>query len=464
MKKWLVRFVCVSGTVVLWTVVFVQDAGVRPARGAHDAVAQLNGGEPAVLRLRADEAAKNTLGTVAGLWTTAATLVLALSFYPDRWRVTLPRPTKASATRATAVAGVGGVLLLGQAGCWRAYDTPEYENVDTAETAFVVPLEGETADQAKFQSENFLQDHKVAAKRVQIVHRWNQTGRLWTSGDWIAAVRLIKVNRSPITREWTAESKNGSAEKDQAIWVESGDSVGFSIGFTATAHINEEDAARFLYWYPAGSLADVMDHEVRGRMQQTASEVAAKYPLDELRGKKQEIVDAVRKDVTAFFSERGITVTTIGMFGGMTYENPKIQQAIDEVFIAQQLKDVALAKFDAQSKMNEQLQLEAEGVAKKTQTVATAEAQAQVTKAEGEAKGKIAAAEADAKSIETINAALQNASPQLLQIRQLDLEKARIEKWTGVYPAFFMGGGTGNSPAPNLMIQMPTPPQTAASR
>lgn len=457
MRKWLLRLVCAVGTVALWGAVFVVDAGRTPA---HDAVAALNGGQAAEARLQADETVKNAVEFAAGLWTTASVLLVALSFYPDRWRFTLPRPGK----RATTVAGVGGLVLLTQTGCWRAYDTPEYENVDTAETAFVVPLEGESSDQAKFQSENFLQDHKVAAKRVQITHRWNQTGRLWYDGSWIPSVRLIKVNRSPITREWTAEAGNGSANKDQAIWCESGDSVGFSIGFTATAHINEEDAAKFLYWYPAGSLADVMDHEVRGRVQQVAAEVASRYPLDDLRGKKQEIIDAVRKDVTAFFAERGITVTTLGMFGGMTYENPKIQQAIDEVFIAQQLKDVALAKFEAQRKQNEQLQLEAEGVAQKTQTVATAEAQAAVTKAEAEAKSKIAAAEADAKSIETINAALQNASPQLLTIRQLDLEKARIEKWTGVYPTFFLGGGGTNSPAPNLMIQMPTPPQTTASR
>ena len=55
------------------------------------------------------------------------------------------------------------------------------------------------------------------------------------------------------------------------------------MGFTCTAFIPEEDASKFLYWYPSGSLADVMDKEVRGRIQQAAAEVAAKYPLDSLR-------------------------------------------------------------------------------------------------------------------------------------------------------------------------------------
>ena len=48
-------------------------------------------------------------------------------------------------------------------------------------------------------------------------------------------------------------------------------SVGFSMGFTCTAFIPEEEASRFLYWYPSGSLADVMDKEVRGRIQQAAA-------------------------------------------------------------------------------------------------------------------------------------------------------------------------------------------------
>ena len=50
-----------------------------------------------------------------------------------------------------------------------------------------------------------------------------------------------------------------------------------------------------------------------------SAEVAAKYPLDALRLRKQEISDAVRQDLTTFFATRGLTITTVGMFGGMTY-------------------------------------------------------------------------------------------------------------------------------------------------
>src|SRR4051812_35624731 len=116
-------------------------------------------------------------------------------------------------------AALGASMLLN--GCIRDYDKPEYSEIDTAETGFLIPLEGDSAGQAKFASEKYLDERKVAAKRVQIVHRWNQTGRLPSDGTWIPTVRLIKVKRSPVTREWTAEATRGTASKDQAIWTES---------------------------------------------------------------------------------------------------------------------------------------------------------------------------------------------------------------------------------------------------
>jgi hypothetical protein len=342
------------------------------------------------------------------------------------------------------------LVLIGTSSCVRPFDRPEYVEIDTSETGFLIPLEGDSTEQVKFQSVDFLTQHKVAAKRVQITHRWSQEGRWPTDGRWIATVRLIKVNRSPVTREWvtTQTTLSGGAiqRADKAIWIESSDSVGFSMGFTCTAFIPEEDASRFLYWYPSGSLADVMDKEVRGRIQQAAAEVAARYPLDGLRSRKQEIADAVKQNVTNFFAQRGVTVTTVGMFGGMTYENPEIQKSIDQTFIAQQLKVVTEAKFEAQKKENDRMELEAEGVAEKSRREAQGQADARKTAAAGEAE-----------AIRLINAAATEAqqNPLLLQLKAMEVEKARIEKWDGRYPQMWLGtGGTGMM-SPNLLLQVP---------
>ncbi len=352
---------------------------------------------------------------------------------------------------------VFALLCLGAtSGCMKAYDRPEFIEIDTSETGFLIPLEGDATLQAKFQSEDYLKQRKVATKRVQITHRWSQEGRLPGAGRWIPTVRLVKVNRSPITREWaTAQTTaaNGAIQRsDKAIWIESADSVGFSMGFTCTTYIPEDDAARFLYWYPSGSLAEVMDREVRGRVQQVAAEVAAKYPLDLLRARKQEIADAVKNDLTNFFATRGVTITTIGMFGGMTYENPEIQKSIDGTFIAQQLKVVAAAKFEAQKMENNRIELEATAVAEKARREAL-----------GLADAKKSAAAAEAEAIREVNRALSEAqqNPVLYQLKALDVERARVEKWDGKYPTYFMG--TSGS-TPNLLLQMPAPGQTAVTR
>ena len=409
------------------------------------ALSRPEGGDPATQESRRPDPLKDIV-PIAGSFAVGLTALWA--FAPFIGRLSRTRLAR-HVDKASLVVALLALPII--SGC-KPYDRPEYVEIDTSETGFLIPLEGDTTQQARFQSEEYLRARKVAAKRVQVTHRWSQEGRMGWDGRWIPVVRLVKVNRSPVTREWmtsdhrNAEGQRRPAANDQAIWIESADSVGFSMGFTCTAFIAEEDAAKFLYWYPTGSLADVMDKEVRGRIQQSSAEVAAKYPLDQLRARKQEISDAVKRDLTGFFTGRGITVTTVGMFGGMTYENPAIQRSIDETFIAQQLKVVSAAKFEAQQKENDRVQLEAEGQAIKARKEALGLADARKT-----------GALAEAESIREINNAAKEAqdNPLLLQLKSLEVEKARVEKWDGRYPQTWFGAGVAGGPS--VMFQMPPP-------
>jgi hypothetical protein len=409
---------------------------IQPDLSKQLAIAQVNGDDTALRDLRLFEGYKEGANIVTGFVILCAAWLLA------------SRPGfGARRSRIRVLLGLIAIpFVLG--GCVRPYDRPEYAEIDTSETGFLIPLEGDSGVQAKFQSEEYLRALKVAAKRVQITHRWSQEGRLPNSGQWIPLVRLIKVNRSPVTREWTADAASGTTSKNQAIWIESADSVGFSMGFTCTAFIPEEQAAKFLYWYPTGSLANVMDTEVRGRMQQVAAEVAARYRLDVLREKKQEISDAVKKNVTDFFALRGVVITTVGMFGGMTYENGEIQKSIDNTVIAQQLKVVNQAKFEAQQRDNDRVELEANAVAERARRIAA-----------GDADAKKIAALAEAQSIREVNKALAEArqNPLLYQLRALEVERARVDHWNGQYPAYFVGTTGGQSP--NLLLPLPPAPR-----
>ncbi len=307
-------------------------------------------------------------------------------------------------------------------GC-KPYPKPEYEEVKNNETAFVIPLEGETGKQMKFASVDYLKSAQVAVKRIQITKRWNKTGRLWFTGDYLPMIRVIKVDRTPVTREWTADEQSGTRQKDDAIWVESQDSIGFSVGFLVTGFIKPEDAAQFLFLYPSGSLAQVLDTEVRTRVQGVAARECAKHRLDDLRNKKNEVSQAVAADVIAFYSDRGITITAVSMFGGFQYENVAIQTAIDNTFVSQQEKVVAQALFDAQQKKNDTITL---------------------------------AADAEAAKIQKVNAALEEASknPLYLKIKLAEIEQARVTKWDGKYPQWYMSSDIMGSNT-NLLLQPP---------
>lgn len=329
---------------------------------------------------------------------------------------------------------VMAVCAVSGCNCRRPYDVPEYIEIGAHETGFLVPLEGDTAKQAKFDSAAAVSELRVAAKRVQVTHRWNQEGRWKNTGKWISTVRLIKVNRAPVTRQWTAETKTGTTAKDEGIWAESKDSVGFSTGFSVTAMVTEEDAALFLYRYQSCPLSKVMDSEVRARIQAVFAECAAEYNLSELRERKVEIIAAIRGDLIPFFAERGISLTTIAMFGGLAYENPAIQKSIDAVFISQREKEVSKAMLEAQMDKNRRIEMEALALANKEREIAR-----------GVADGKRA-----------ILAVAKEAAddPVFLKLRQFEVQEAHIAKWNGSYPGYLFttNGGGG----PGLLLNMPT--------
>lgn len=434
----LLLFILLTVIQALWV-----EAG-EPIATRSIAVETLNGGDGAWAAQQVYESRKYLI--TQSLFIGRAIFFVFFVFALILWVVdicTKPKIHPMKQTIPLLLAVLAGGLLTG---CMRPYNTPSYVEIGTSETAFMVPLEGDGTAQAKFDSEAYLDSKKVQAKRIQIPRRWNQTGRLHFSGEWIDSARVIKVNRSPVTRQWSATSDTavGSRTASGAIWIESADSIGFSMGFNCTAYIAEQDAAKFLYWYKGDSLEKVMDTEIKARYQQAAAEVAAKRKMDILREEKQSIVDAIKADIVPFFAQRGITITTIGQFGGMTYENRGIQDAIDKTFIAQQEKVEAAAKLAAQDDKNKRIELEANATAEKERREAMGIADARMT-----------VARAEATAIQMVNKALTEAnSPTLIQLKSLEVEKARVEKWNGQYPSTFFGAGSGGS-APGLLLTMP---------
>lgn len=242
-------------------------------------------------------------------------------------------------------------------GCVRPYDKPEFVTIEPHQTAFLIPLIGDTSNQASFESEDMLMQAKVAAKEIQIPHRWVRTGRMSWSGKWRPTMTLIVVDRSPVTREWSSTKDIGTSSTNQAIYAESSESIGFSAGMNCSAQIyTEDDAVKFLYCYNNKPLSEIMDTEIRARVESKFVEECASRTLNEILIEKESIMEAVRDDVITYFAERGITITVLGMKDGLEYDDASIQKSINDKFSSEM-------KLTTQKNENERIISEAEAKA-----------------------------------------------------------------------------------------------------
>lgn len=288
-------------------------------------------------------------------------------------------------------------------GCVKPYDTPEFTEIEPSQTAFLVPLTGNTANQASFESEEMLSNALVATKRVQIPHEWVQTKRWSWQGEWRPTMKLIVVERKPETREWNTSKDNGTSVINQAIYAESKESIGFSVGMNCSAQIyTEQDAVKFLYSYNNTTLASIMDSEIRARVESKFVEECAKYSLNEILENKDIIMQTVRNDVETYFAEKGITITVLGMKDGIEYDDAAIQTAINEKFSSEQ-------KLETQENNNAVI----------------------ISKAEAEAEALKIAADAEAEANKKISESLTGNL----------IDKIKYEKWNGEMP-YVQGNST----------------------
>lgn len=286
------------------------------------------------------------------------------------------------------------LMVFSFASCRRPYDTPEFKTIEPSQTAFLIPLVGDTNGQASFESEELLLEAKVATKEVQIPHRWVQTKRRSWQGEWRPSATLIVVERKPVSRSWeSGESTATSANK--AIFGETADNIGIYVGMNCTAMIEEKDAAKFLYRYNNTPLETIIDTDIKKMVEDRFNTETALIMSTDLGSKKGEIMEAVKEYVVNYFKDYGITITVLGLKEGISFENPAIQKALDEKFASEQ-------KLVIQQNENEA-------------NIAKAEAEAQAILIEAEAQ-----AEANRKLSESLTSTI--------------LEKMYYEKWNGELP------------------------------
>lgn len=246
------------------------------------------------------------------------------------------------------------IILQALIGCGPAR-IEQFEQIGPSETAFVIPLEGSSeGGQMRFQSVDFLEEHKVATKRISLPLRQVSTGRAWWAYQYIPTVAVLKVNRAPVTREWTDTGSGTKSNSNEAVEVESRESIGFKVGVVATAFVREEDASLYFYNYGEKPLSDIMDQNVRGACTSILSQEFGIRSLSDCQAGKREIFELMRQEVVPQYAATGITITNVGLSEGFTYTNTDVQDRIDAKFTSLANIEVAHNNKLAQDEKNKQ--------------------------------------------------------------------------------------------------------------
>lgn len=314
------------------------------------------------------------------------------------------------------------VLALFICGCGPAR-VDVFEDLGPNDTAFVTPLTGDNLSSGKkFNSVEYLDSQKVSAKRIVIPLMQKNTGRMWWDYEWIPAVKVWKVQRALVSREWTSGSL-GSKKANEGIPVVTKDAIKLSLGVAITTYIEEKDAAAYLYYHGEQSLAAVTDNNIRNYC---VAELTREYSQIDLQAAKTNgptIFAKLQADATLFFKTKGITISQVGNAEGFEFQDPTIQKGINERFLAEQRIATAQQAKLAQDELNKQ-------------TVATA--QAQVDAAQKLMQAKEAAT-------------LQNQLE--IQLMTAKAALAMAEKWDGRLPANIL---PSNSP---MLMSLSTSPR-----
>ena len=305
------------------------------------------------------------------------------------------------------------VMLCGcLAGCRKPYDVPEFVTIQASQTAFLIPLVGDTSNQAAFESEELLLETKVATKEIQIPHRWVQMGRKDWDGEWRPSATLIVVERKPVSRSWES-GDSAASSSNKAIFGETSDNIGIYVGMNCTAMIEEKDAAKFLYRYNNTPLETIIDTDIKKMVEDRFNIETAKYTSTELGAKKGDIMEAVKLYVVDYFKDYGITITVLGLKEGISFENAEIQKAIDAKFASEQ-------ELVIQQNKNE----------------------ANIAKAQAEAEAVKIAAEAEADALKILATAQADANKMLAEsLTEEVLTKMYYEAWNGSLPTVYGADG-----------------------
>lgn len=250
------------------------------------------------------------------------------------------------------------------------YDTPSYAYYATTdiaeaytilpnESAFWIPDQGANKDSQKaFDSEDYLNSAKIAAKRFIVPHAKFSNSGGWVGFDsYVPTGRLIIVDRTTYSKEWVDSTTRGSSKNMEGFPCQSKEGLNITAGVSIAASVSDnEDAAKFLYHFgvtpPQGDRKDpqviftsvyygrklesVMDDVIRKKVQTLVCNEFGARTFDEGNSQINAILVTVEKNARDYMKSVGITLEFIGWADTLAFD-PEVQKAVNDKYVADKL-------------------------------------------------------------------------------------------------------------------------------
>jgi regulator of protease activity HflC (stomatin/prohibitin superfamily) len=225
------------------------------------------------------------------------------------------------------------------------------------------------------------------------------------------------------TVKWTQDLSEGHPLNEELVFnSKEGQEVRADVSLSYA--IDPLKVPDFYVKYRVNDLEKFTHGILKDIVRNSLNEVASTYTLEDIYGEnKAKFLRETRAHIQEQVSPVGVGIQQFGFIG-----KPRFTQAIEQA-ITQKTQAIT----EAESARN-QLAVTQANVAK------------MVAQAEGDAKSQIERARGEAEANRLRNASL---TPQLLELKRLENDRARIEKWNGDVPRMVMGDKTG------MMLQMP---------
>jgi len=228
------------------------------------------------------------------------------------------------------------------------------------------------------------------------------------------------------TVKWTRDTSEGHPLNEE-MGFNSKEGMEIFADVSLSYAIEPNKVPDFYVKYRVNDLERFTHGILRDIVRNSLNEVASTYVVEDIYGeKKAEFLNKVEQQIQSKVANVGVGVQQFGFIGA-----PRVPSVIATAITAK-----AQAIQEAERAKNELATTQAEAAKK-------------IAEAEGDAKSTVTRAqgEADANRIRQ-----SSITPQLLELRRLENQRAYIDKWNGQLPSVQAGQGTG------FLMELPKTP------